>query len=33
LKAEEIFAFEEKEREQIRNGMPIDKVYAEFGDL
>lgn len=33
LKAEEIFAFEENEREQIRKGMPLDQVYKEFGDL
>ncbi|GAK57988.1 dimethylmenaquinone methyltransferase [Candidatus Vecturithrix granuli] len=33
LKAEEIFEFEEKEREMIRNGMPIDEVYKMFGDL
>jgi 4-hydroxy-4-methyl-2-oxoglutarate aldolase len=33
LKAEEIFAFEEKEREMIRNGLPIDEVYRQFGDL
>jgi len=33
LKAEEIFAFEEKERELIRGGMPIDQVYEQFGDL
>ena len=33
LKAEEIFAFEEEERRQIREGMPIDQVYEEFGDL
>ncbi len=33
LKAEEIFSFEEKEREQIRNGMPLNQVYKEFGDL
>jgi len=33
LKAEEIFAFEEEERRQIREGMPIDQVYTEFGDL
>ncbi|MCK4284048.1 MAG: RraA family protein [Candidatus Brocadiae bacterium] len=33
LKAEEMLEFENKEREMIANGMPIDQVYAEFGDL
>jgi 4-hydroxy-4-methyl-2-oxoglutarate aldolase len=33
VKAEEIFSFEEKEREMIRNGIPLDQVYTEFGDL
>lgn len=33
LKAEEIFAFEEEERRLILEGMPIDQVYKEFGDL
>jgi regulator of RNase E activity RraA len=33
LKAEEIFTFEEKERELIREGLPIEEVYKKFGDL
>jgi 4-hydroxy-4-methyl-2-oxoglutarate aldolase len=33
MKAEEIFAFEEKERELIRQGVPVDEVYRTFGDL
>jgi 4-hydroxy-4-methyl-2-oxoglutarate aldolase len=33
LKAEEIFAFEQKERELIRSGVPVDEVYKMFGDL
>ena len=33
LRAEEILEFENKQREMIRNGMPIDEVYTEFGDL
>lgn len=33
LKVEEIFRFEEEERALIANGMPIDQVYEEFGDL
>lgn len=33
VKAEEIFAFEQKERKLIRDGMPIDQVYDSFGDL
>ncbi|MFC1607345.1 RraA family protein [Candidatus Latescibacterota bacterium] len=33
IRAEEIFAFENAEREAIRNGMPIDEVYDTYGDL
>jgi len=33
LKAEEIFRFEDKERELIRNGLPIDEIYNTYGDL
>ncbi len=33
LKVEEILDFEDREREQIEEGMPLDQVYAEFGDL
>lgn len=33
LRVEEIFAKENKERELIAAGMPIDEVYAEFGVL
>jgi regulator of RNase E activity RraA len=33
LKVEEILDFEDAEREQIDQGMPIDEVFAEFGDL
>ena len=34
LKVEEIFTFEEeRERDLIANGMPIDDVYKRFGDL
>jgi len=33
LKGEEILKFEDKERQMIRNGMPIDQVYKQFGDL
>ena len=33
LKGEEIFSFEQEERRQISEGMPIDQVYSEFGDL
>jgi 4-hydroxy-4-methyl-2-oxoglutarate aldolase len=33
IRAEEILAFENAEREAIRNGMPIDQVYNTYGDL
>ena len=33
LKAEEIFAFEEDEREMISKGLPVEEVYNLFGDL
>ena len=33
IRAEEIFNFENAEREAIANGMPIDKVYDMYGDL
>jgi regulator of RNase E activity RraA len=33
LRAEEILDYENAEREAIRNGMPVDKVYDMYGDL
>jgi 4-hydroxy-4-methyl-2-oxoglutarate aldolase len=33
IRAEEIFEFENAERQAIRDGMPIDKVYDMYGDL
>lgn len=33
IRAEEILDYENAEREAIRNGMPIDKVYDMYGDL
>ena len=33
VKAEEIFSFEEKERDLIRRGAPVEEVYRTFGDL
>jgi regulator of RNase E activity RraA len=33
LKGEEIFAFEEKEREAIRKELTLDQVYEMYGEL
>jgi 4-hydroxy-4-methyl-2-oxoglutarate aldolase len=33
LRVEAIFAFENRERDQLAAGMPIDEVYKEFGVL
>jgi 4-hydroxy-4-methyl-2-oxoglutarate aldolase len=33
LRVEKTFEFENKEREQLASGMPIDEVYKVFGVL